>query len=263
MMKYHVNPKTGNPSVCHAVIQCRFGGEADHYFTKDQAREDYEKKNAAFSTPESLRSTDEITRARKTRKPEEIKRIIAAGHEAPLIKLASNRHVTSDDLREIWNKSDSDLVKTAVALNPKSPVEIIDKERMLDFKFRGIEDQLKKKLESDNVTEHQARIVVENFATSKVSEAILANPNTKVSQKTLADLAISTNNGEYLQTALMNPKFDAEEARKVGFYSGKMDAAVVTSKGPEARQFIYNHPSSDKRTRDILTERWINEKFGK
>lgn len=263
MMKYHVNPKSGDPSVCHAVIKCRFGGEADHYFTKDQAREEYEKKNAAFTAPESLKASDEILKAKKTRKPEVMKSIIANGNEAALINLASNKHVTSETLRDIWKSSDSDLVKTSVALNPKCPVEIIDKKRMLDFRFRGIEDQLKKKLASDNVTEEQAKIVAENFRVSEVSEAILANPNTKVSQKTLSDLALLTNNGEYIQTALENPKFDVEKARNRGIYVGYMDAAAITSKGPEARQFIYNHASSDDRTRNILTERWPDEKFEK
>ena len=43
MPKYHVNPATGNPGVCRAQKNCPFGGEADHYSTREEAREAYEK----------------------------------------------------------------------------------------------------------------------------------------------------------------------------------------------------------------------------
>lgn len=261
-MKFHVNPKTGNPSVCHALIKCRFGGESEHYFTKSQAREDYEKKNAAFSAPESLAAAGQVSRAKKTRRIEEMNQIISTGNEACLINLANNRHVTPEILQKAWAASDSDLVKTAIALNPKCPVEIIDKKRMLDFKFRGIEKDLRKKLESDDVTEDQAKIVLENFRGSEVSEAILSNPNTKLSQKTLFNLALMTNNGRHLDAALKNPKFDTNAALKTGIYDGYLADAAIATKDPAARQFIYNHPNTSNRTREYLVENHPGEKFG-
>lgn len=45
MVKYHVNPNTGEPGVCKAVIQCRFNlKDIDHYPTKEIARQQYEKQ---------------------------------------------------------------------------------------------------------------------------------------------------------------------------------------------------------------------------
>lgn len=46
MAKYHVNPETGTPGICHAKKQCRFGGDAEHYKSPEAAREAYEEKMA-------------------------------------------------------------------------------------------------------------------------------------------------------------------------------------------------------------------------
>lgn len=42
MAKYHINPRTGNPGICRARLQCRFGGAGSHFATKEEARADYE-----------------------------------------------------------------------------------------------------------------------------------------------------------------------------------------------------------------------------
>lgn len=47
MTAYHVNPETGEPGVCSAQIQCRFGDFTEHYGTVAQARSAYEKKQGS------------------------------------------------------------------------------------------------------------------------------------------------------------------------------------------------------------------------
>jgi septal ring factor EnvC (AmiA/AmiB activator) len=43
-VKYHINPETGNPGVCKAKHKCKFGDmESDHYSSKEEARDAYEK----------------------------------------------------------------------------------------------------------------------------------------------------------------------------------------------------------------------------
>jgi hypothetical protein len=45
MARYHINPKTGNPGVCHAKNKCPFGDiQSDHYDSKEGARKGYEQK---------------------------------------------------------------------------------------------------------------------------------------------------------------------------------------------------------------------------
>lgn len=50
MAKYHINPQTGNPGVCRASIQCRFGGQSSHFATKEEARADYEDSQKLLAT---------------------------------------------------------------------------------------------------------------------------------------------------------------------------------------------------------------------
>lgn len=35
--RYHINPETGKPGLCHAKVKCRFGGDAEHYPSRDAA----------------------------------------------------------------------------------------------------------------------------------------------------------------------------------------------------------------------------------
>lgn len=43
MAKYHINPQTGDPGVCKAIAGgCPFGGEEEHYTSKEAARAAYE-----------------------------------------------------------------------------------------------------------------------------------------------------------------------------------------------------------------------------
>lgn len=50
MSKYHVNP-AGEPGPCGANKNCPFGGDSDHYTTKEAAREAYEKNMSAETLP--------------------------------------------------------------------------------------------------------------------------------------------------------------------------------------------------------------------
>lgn len=58
MSKYHVNP-AGEPGPCGANKQCPFGGDSDHYETKEAAREAYEKNMAAETLPAASKKSAE------------------------------------------------------------------------------------------------------------------------------------------------------------------------------------------------------------
>lgn len=45
--KYHISPASGQPSPCGATYKCPFGEPEDHYESKAEARENYEKQMAA------------------------------------------------------------------------------------------------------------------------------------------------------------------------------------------------------------------------
>jgi hypothetical protein len=49
MTSYHINPETGEPGKCRALIKCRFG-DAEHYDTEESARVAFETKMSKQST---------------------------------------------------------------------------------------------------------------------------------------------------------------------------------------------------------------------
>ena len=51
-MAFHINPQTGNPNQCRAQKgNCPFGGAADHYESKAEARQAYEAKMGSGAKP--------------------------------------------------------------------------------------------------------------------------------------------------------------------------------------------------------------------
>lgn len=64
MVKYHINPETGNPNQCKAKIACPFGSlENDHYASKEEARQAYESMNGSFTPTPRIYSLEELTEA--------------------------------------------------------------------------------------------------------------------------------------------------------------------------------------------------------
>lgn len=57
MSKFHINPSTGNPARCFALKKCRFGGDDEHYGSKELAALAYEKSHAQEEIP-VLRKSD-------------------------------------------------------------------------------------------------------------------------------------------------------------------------------------------------------------
>lgn len=53
MSKFHINPESGNPGLCNAKIQCRFGSPSEHFDSPEEARSHYEKQMglAVFKKP--------------------------------------------------------------------------------------------------------------------------------------------------------------------------------------------------------------------
>ena len=56
-MSFHINPATGEPGKCSAVVKsCPFGGESEHYESKDAARKAYETSMAGASFTKTSRT---------------------------------------------------------------------------------------------------------------------------------------------------------------------------------------------------------------
>jgi hypothetical protein len=58
LSKYHVNPKTGQPGVCHAKERCPFASDREHYRTQEAATDAYERRmNREIGGSSDLHST--------------------------------------------------------------------------------------------------------------------------------------------------------------------------------------------------------------
>lgn len=66
MEKFHINNE-GNPGVCRAQNNCRFGDlESDHYSTREDAQQAYEEKLKTLNTPKPIAKS---AKTKATRKP--------------------------------------------------------------------------------------------------------------------------------------------------------------------------------------------------
>jgi hypothetical protein len=62
LSKFHVNPSTGNPGRCFALKKCRFGGDDEHYASKELAALAYEKLHTQEEIPVLRKSDAEPTK---------------------------------------------------------------------------------------------------------------------------------------------------------------------------------------------------------
>jgi hypothetical protein len=59
MIKYHVNDK-GVPGPCSAKVKCQFGGDAQHYFSPEAAREAFELSMAKETVPSAQKKPNPV-----------------------------------------------------------------------------------------------------------------------------------------------------------------------------------------------------------
>lgn len=123
-MKFHINPATGEPGKCSAENGgCPFGGEDNHYTSKEAARAAFEKSNETFSM--SLKEMN--AQAKDTSDAAMIKRLIAAGSDRTLGNLVKNPNLQTADAEAILGKTANPVIRAALYMN-----------KNLDLKFDGV-----------------------------------------------------------------------------------------------------------------------------
>lgn len=61
MPRFHINPETGNPNKCEAMVRCPFGDlDSDHFDSKDDARRAYEKGEIEGTVPEVVKKAKSL-----------------------------------------------------------------------------------------------------------------------------------------------------------------------------------------------------------
>lgn len=99
MAKYHINPRTGKAGACGAKHQCPFGDlKDDHYSTREEAQEAYEKKMAANSLPSPQSKIEVRPYSQASYSGEDVKTIAQAnGYEVltPMIQGSASPKLVS------------------------------------------------------------------------------------------------------------------------------------------------------------------------
>jgi len=116
MSKYHVNPETGNPGVCKAEKQCRFGGAAEHFSSPEAARSGYEKAMTTSDVPLSKRlAKGAVPKTKEAPKYEAVKSDGTRGFSVTI----SGKLGGGTETRTIYAKTASEARKKALTSAPK------------------------------------------------------------------------------------------------------------------------------------------------
>jgi hypothetical protein len=122
-MKFHINPKTGEPGKCSAENgNCPFGSADEHYTSAEAARTAFEKSNETFSL--SLKEMN--AQAKTTDDPVIIKKLIAAGSDRTLGNLAKNANLQTEDAEAILEKTTNPVIRAALYMNKKLVLKFDD-----------------------------------------------------------------------------------------------------------------------------------------
>lgn len=119
LSKFHINPSTGNPGRCLALKKCRFGGDDEHYASKELAALAYEKFHAPEAIPTLKKSETE---------PEKRLESFAVDLQEPKGPLLSENTIAEIDAKFQSLKEDSartmeDFTKPVVI---KTPIDFSD-----------------------------------------------------------------------------------------------------------------------------------------
>lgn len=201
--QFHVNP-AGEPGPCSAEVSCPFGSNDEHFNTKEEARDFYEKQNAEKVLPQTM-SKSELNKAVKdSADPEVLLHGAINGTDRTRGNLVKNPNATPESLVAVRDNSDDEDLKLRAQMHDKFPVGKMDDkvfekiEELSAFKLPSPEYSIASNLSrkiygSDELTDE-----IYDRATSKLgnhSKPLVAvlNTNNKLSTEKLISIAESDN----------------------------------------------------------------------
>jgi len=134
---FHINFETGEVNKCHAKIQCPFASQDEHYNTRVEAVEAYEKAmmESLFPTTEpdvkTLGSLAKRKLASFTTNQKIIDELIEDSDQNVLKKLAKNESMSPEQLVKIHDLLEDDKIKNYLALNSNYPKDKLTGEELL------------------------------------------------------------------------------------------------------------------------------------
>lgn len=134
-MRYHIITTTGEPGVCTAKEgNCPYGKDAQHFTSKEAAREAFEASNSASTFSMSL--SDMNAKAKFTYDHEIIAGIIENGSDRTLNNLAKNPNLTDQEVRAALAKTTNVSVRSNLLVANGGPHELMTPDDLEETLFR-------------------------------------------------------------------------------------------------------------------------------
>lgn len=227
--QFHVN-NAGEPGPCSAEVSCPFGSNEEHFNTKEEARDFYEKKNATTVLPKTM-SKSELNKAVKDSKdPELLLHGAVSGTDRTRGNLVKNPNATSESLVAVRDNTEDEYIKLNSQLHHNFPVEKLDDEALDHVKkllnarssYGGNQKEYMEArqtssriasaiYQSNNLTDDEFDRVTEKLENKEYQKYAVSNPDNKLSVNKIIAIAESEPediNSYLLQNVIKNnPKY--------------------------------------------------------
>lgn len=267
--KFHVN-SAGEPGPCSAQVSCPFGSSDEHFDSKEEARDSYEKKNASTVLPQTL-SKSELNRiVQDSTDPQILLHGATNGTDRTRGNILKNPNPTPESLVAIKKNSGDESLKLRAQLHANFPVEELDdvaldriKEMASDAKLR-VEAQsiIRKIYNSNNLTDEEHDRVTAKLGNNVFLRNSATNPENNLSTAKIISLA-ENDGGRDVNSYMLarvierNPKYPAADRIEHLTPSAVSDLAG-SIKDPGALRNIVKYPADESTRARILYRVAIN-----
>jgi hypothetical protein len=267
--KFHVN-SAGEPGPCSAQVSCPFGSSEEHFNTKDEARDFYEKKNASTVLPQTL-SKSELNRiVQDSTDPQILLHGATNGTDRTRSNLLKNPNPTPESLVAIKENSGDEALKLRAQLHGNFPVEELDevaldriKEMTSDTKLRSEAQSIIRRIyNSNNLTDEEHDRVTARLGNNVFLRNSATNPENNLSTAKIISLA-ENDGGRDVNSYMLarvierNPKYPVADRIKNLNPTAVSDIAGAI-KDPDAIRNIVKYPADESTRARILYRVAIN-----
>jgi hypothetical protein len=270
--KFHVN-SAGEPGPCSAQVSCPFGSSDEHFDTKEEARDFYEKKNSSTVLPQTL-SKSELNRiVQSSTDPQILLHGATNGTDRTRGNLLKNPNPTPESLVAIKENSGDGSLKLRAQLHGNFPVEELDdvaldriKEMANvrgDAKVRGEGQSIIRRVySSNNLTDEELDRVTAKLGDTVYLRDAATNPDNNLSAAKIISLA-ENDGGRDINSYMLariierNPKYPVADRIEHLTPSTVSDLAG-SIKDPEAIRNIVKYPADESTRAQTLYRVAIN-----
>ena len=257
--KFHVN-SAGEPGPCSAQVSCPFGPSDEHFDSKEEARDFYEKKNVSTVLPQTL-SKSELNRiVQDSTDPQTLLHGATNGTDRTRGNLLKNPNPTPESLVAIKENSGDESLKLRAQLHGNVPVEELDEvaldriKEMVhvrgDAKVRSEGQSIVRRIYSSNkMTDAELDRVTARLGDTMYLRDSATNPDNNLSTAKIISLAENDGGRDvnsYMLARIIerNPKYPVAD-RIEHLTPRAVSDLAVSIKNPDAIRNIVKYPGEE------------------